>query len=362
MEFGVTVITHIGKSPEQIRLAEELGYDRAWVPDSQMIWSDCYATMALAAASTKRIKIGTGVAIAGTRIAPVTAHSIGSINQIAPGRTFLGIGTGHTAMRVMGQDPIGVKDFREYLRVTRELLDGKAVDYTYRGKTREIKFLHRDRHFINLDNHIPIYVAANGPKACEAAGAYGDGWTTIGRTTEDLESRLSHIRTGAQAVGRKVGSDFHVVLFTAASVLKPGERLTSERVIDETGPWVTCELHFLSEIWKKEGKNDALIPPYFRGIWSDYVKRVESYSLPENARFRQIHDGHATFVQPEERRYVTPDAIRATGLVGTPEEIIAQIRELEKIGIKEINIVPGPDFAEGPFRDLAKHVIPAFRK
>ena len=48
--------------------------------------------------------------------------------------------------------------------------------------------------------------------------------------------------------------------------------------------------------------------------------------------------------------------------MGTPEEIIAQIRELEKIGIKEINIVPGPDFAEGPFRDLAKHVIPAFRK
>ena len=230
MEFGVTVITHIGKSPEQIRLAEELGYDRAWVPDSQMIWSDCYATMALAAASTKRIKLGTGVAIAGTRIAPVTAHSIASINQIAPGRTFLGIGTGHTAMRVMGQDPIGVKDFREYLRVTRELLDGKAVDYTYRGKTREIKFLHRDRYFINLDNHIPMYIAANGPKACEAAGAYGDGWTTIGRTTEDLESRLSHIRAGAQAVGRKVGSDFHVVLFTSASVLKPGERLTSDQI------------------------------------------------------------------------------------------------------------------------------------
>lgn len=94
MEFGVTVITHIEKSPAQIRLAEELGYDRAWVPDSQMIWSDCYATMALAAASTKRIKLGTGVAIAGTRIAPVTAHSVASINQIAPGRVFLESGPG----------------------------------------------------------------------------------------------------------------------------------------------------------------------------------------------------------------------------------------------------------------------------
>src|SRR4029079_3826106 len=163
MEFGVTVITHIGKSPEQIRLAEELGYDRAWVPDSQMIWSDCYATMALAAASTKRIKIGTGVAIAGTRIAPVTAHSIASINQIAPGRVFLGIGTGHTAMRVMGQDPMTVKEFREYLRVVSGLLNGEAVEYSYRGKTREIQFLHRDRYYLNLDNLLPIYVAANGP-------------------------------------------------------------------------------------------------------------------------------------------------------------------------------------------------------
>src|SRR6266851_6681365 len=230
MQFGIGVSTHVGNW-DIVKYVEDLGYDRAWFGDSQMIWSDCYATMALAAQNSKRIKIGTGVAIAGTRIAPVTAHSIASINQIAPGRVFLGIGTGHTAMRVMGQDPIKTSEFRDYLRVTRELLDGKEVDYTYGGKTREIKFLHRDRHFINLDNHIPIYVAANGPKACEAAGAYGDGWTTIGRTTEDLQSRLSHIRTGAQAVGRKVDSDLHVVLFTAASVLKPGERLTSERVI-----------------------------------------------------------------------------------------------------------------------------------
>jgi alkanesulfonate monooxygenase SsuD/methylene tetrahydromethanopterin reductase-like flavin-dependent oxidoreductase (luciferase family) len=46
--------------------------------------------MALAAQATKRIKIGTGVAIPGTRIAPVTAHSIATINRIAPGRVFLG--------------------------------------------------------------------------------------------------------------------------------------------------------------------------------------------------------------------------------------------------------------------------------
>ncbi len=47
-----------------------------------MIWSDCYATLALAAQATKRIKIGTGVAIPGTRIAPVTAHSIATLLDV----------------------------------------------------------------------------------------------------------------------------------------------------------------------------------------------------------------------------------------------------------------------------------------
>ena len=100
MKFGAMVATRIADW-QLLKFVEELGYDTGWVPDSQMIWSDCYAVLALAAANTSRIRLGTGVAIAGTRIAPVTAHSIASINQIAPGRVFLGIGTGHTAMRVM---------------------------------------------------------------------------------------------------------------------------------------------------------------------------------------------------------------------------------------------------------------------
>src|SRR5689334_23924666 len=151
MKFGVTVVPSISDWKLFVAL-ETMGYDCAWAADSQMLYSDAYAVLALAAANTSRIRLGTGVSVAGVRIAPVTAHSIASINQIAPGRIFLGIGTGHTAMRVMGQDPMRTGEFREYLRVVRALLDGQAVDYTYRGKTREIKFLHLDRHFINLDS------------------------------------------------------------------------------------------------------------------------------------------------------------------------------------------------------------------
>ncbi|TML12945.1 MAG: LLM class flavin-dependent oxidoreductase, partial [Actinobacteria bacterium] len=111
VQFGIFVATKIDDW-QLIQYAEELGYDRAWIPDSQMIWSDCYATLALAAHNTKRIQLGTGVAIPGTRVAPVTAHSIASIARLAPGRVFLGIGTGHTAMRVMGMDPMKIREFR----------------------------------------------------------------------------------------------------------------------------------------------------------------------------------------------------------------------------------------------------------
>jgi alkanesulfonate monooxygenase SsuD/methylene tetrahydromethanopterin reductase-like flavin-dependent oxidoreductase (luciferase family) len=360
MEFGVGVSTHIANW-EIARYLEELGYDRAWFGDSQMIWSDCYATMALAAQSTKRIEIGTGVSIAGTRIAPVTAHSIATINRIAPGRVFLGLGTGHTAMRVMGQDPMKTSEFREYLRVVRALLDGKAVDYTYRGRTREIQFIHRDRRFINLDDPIPIYTAANGPKALEATGALADGWITVGGKPEAVKPKLEGIRKGAKQAGRSLPADFHTAFITTTCVLRPGEKLTDDRIVDETGSWVACELHFFYEIWKQSGEPDDLIPPYFANVWDEYLGHVKSFSLPENARHRQIHDGHLVYVQPEERRFVTPEAIRAGCVIGTPEEIIAQLRTMEEAGIREITLWPPMDHERRVFRDFAELVMPAFR-
>ena len=92
-------------------LAEQLGFSHVWVADSQMLWSDCYATMALIAARTERIKIGTGVAVAGTRTSAVTAAAHATINRLAPGRVFCAVGTGNTAMRVMGARPMPIAEF-----------------------------------------------------------------------------------------------------------------------------------------------------------------------------------------------------------------------------------------------------------
>src|SRR4051812_18508799 len=116
-------------------LAEELGYSHIWVADSQMIWSDCFATMALIADRTERIRIGTGVAVAGTRPAPVLAAGMATINRLAPGRVFCGVGAGNTAMRIMGHKPVTIAELGRYLAVLRPLLAGEEVDYQWRGRT-----------------------------------------------------------------------------------------------------------------------------------------------------------------------------------------------------------------------------------
>lgn len=179
MEFGICG----GKIDDidYIRHAENLGYRRFWAPDSQMIWSDCYAVLALAAQATSTIQLGTGVSVAGTRIAPVTAHSIATINRLAPGRTFLGIGTGNTAMRIMGHKPLKIADFDEYLRVVRALLDGKDVEFAWRGRTSVIGLEMPDLGYTDIEHRIPMYVSGFGPKAMGLAGKYGDG--LVGRRT-----------------------------------------------------------------------------------------------------------------------------------------------------------------------------------
>ena len=114
------------------------------------------------------------------------------------------------------------------------------------------------------------------------------------------------------------------------------------------------------EIWEKAGRPDAMIPPHFADIWDEYFHRVETFSLPTRSRFRQIHEGHATYLVEEERRFVTPAGIRASCVVGRPEEIVAQLREMEGAGMREVALVPPAEHARDVFRDVAKWVMPHF--
>src|SRR5690349_24793809 len=135
MKFGFCMMADVDEIGF-FSFVENLGYDSVWVTDSQMLFSDVYAVCALAAQHTRKLRLGPGTAICGTRIPPVQVAAVATLNRLAPGRVHLAVGTGNTAMRTMGQRPMRIADYDAYLGVLAALLRGEAVDYAYEGITK----------------------------------------------------------------------------------------------------------------------------------------------------------------------------------------------------------------------------------
>jgi 5,10-methylenetetrahydromethanopterin reductase len=110
-------------TPEHIALAEILGYSTAWVFDTPALQLDCWMTLALAATRTSRIRLGPGVMIASLRHPMVTASAIATlVSLVGQNRIVIGIGTGFTGRRAMGQKPLRWQDMPRKVGEIRRLL------------------------------------------------------------------------------------------------------------------------------------------------------------------------------------------------------------------------------------------------
>ena len=126
MDYGIAFPSYID-AWRDVAAAEAAGFTHAWFFDSQLIYSDVYATMALAAQHSSRIRLGALVAIPSNRIPAVTASAVATINYLAPGRVILGLGTGNTGRNTMGLPAVPIAEFREYTQQVRGLLQGDEV-------------------------------------------------------------------------------------------------------------------------------------------------------------------------------------------------------------------------------------------
>ena len=164
MKFGLNFPARIDAWKDLV-VAEDLGFTSAWFYDSQMLYSDIYATMALVAEHTKQMRIATGIVVPSNRIAPVTAHSIATINQMAPGRVILGIGTGFTGRNMMGLPPVSLASMREHVNMCRALLKGEEVLYREGKRERWIRLMQPDRRLHQYQGPNSNY--------CRGAGTQG---------------------------------------------------------------------------------------------------------------------------------------------------------------------------------------------
>src|SRR5918992_1017067 len=104
MKFDVAIL---GTQPvpdivRQVQLAERLGYDTAWITDSHLISRELWVMLTACALGTSRIRLGPGVTVPHSRHVSVTASAIVSLNELAPGRIRLGIGTGDSSAGTLG--------------------------------------------------------------------------------------------------------------------------------------------------------------------------------------------------------------------------------------------------------------------
>jgi alkanesulfonate monooxygenase SsuD/methylene tetrahydromethanopterin reductase-like flavin-dependent oxidoreductase (luciferase family) len=94
MDYGFAFLSAVDIHKD-VALAERKGFTHGWLYDNQMICADVFQCLALCAAKTKKIKLGTNVTNPLSRIAPVTANNFATLNLLAPGRAIMGIGTGN---------------------------------------------------------------------------------------------------------------------------------------------------------------------------------------------------------------------------------------------------------------------------
>src|ERR671918_373822 len=165
---------------EFIRRAEDLGFDPLLFSDtvslSHFHVRDPFVVMALAAGVTRRAALGTGVTTPFTRHPSVVANAFGSIDDaIAPRPVFLGIGSGGTPGFLIGQRAARLQEMREYLTVLRALLDGEPV--TFEGAALRSNW---------RKPHLPLYLAADGPKMLTVAGELADGVILGAGTTAEV--------------------------------------------------------------------------------------------------------------------------------------------------------------------------------
>ena len=144
-----------------IRLAEQLGYDSAWVAEGH--GGDQFAILSAAAGATSRIGLGTNITSVFVRTVPTIAMAAMTVDQLSEGRFMLGVGSSHKVQvgpehGVVYEKPL--TRVRETVDAVRQLTSTGQLQYE--GQTILIENF--DLWFAPYRPELPIYIAAVFPK------------------------------------------------------------------------------------------------------------------------------------------------------------------------------------------------------
>src|SRR5918993_5612649 len=187
---------------ELARLADDIGMDSIWMSD-HLCFRDSLATSMALLASTGKIKVAPAPMSPYSRQPIISAMSIATMEEFAPGRVIASPGTGNAAaLKEAGiESPRPLKTMREYVDILRRLLKGDSVDY--KG---EMFRLNGPKMGFVPSTPIPMYVTAVRSRMLQLAGEIGDGVLLSGGCSPAYTARcIAEIRTGAAKAGKSHG-------------------------------------------------------------------------------------------------------------------------------------------------------------
>ncbi len=301
-------------SPEHVALAEELGYERAWLYDTPQQSPDVWMMLALAAERTERIGLGPGVLVPSLRHPMVNAAATAALVELAPDRVAVAFGTGFSGRRAMGYRAIPWAYMDAYIRAYRGLLRGETVEW----EGARMRMLHPPGHAAPRPVEVPILISALGPKGAAVTRDLADGLFATLMLPEFAKefSEVSYLLWG--------------------TVLEDGEDPSSQRVRAAGGPGLALAYHGAYEF------NTPLADLPGGTEWAAVIERTAP-----GERHLAVHVQHC--VDLNEADQAAWDAggyamLEQATVSGTADQVAARLGELAAGGVTELVFQPcGPD-------------------
>lgn len=354
MQLWTTGVAAARASARAAQEAEAAGFDGMLVVDSQNLSGDPYVSLAMAAAATTRIGLGTGVTNSVTRHAAVTAASIASVDRISNGRAVLGIGRGDSALAHLGRGPARLAQFERYLKQLQTYLRGEAVPFAEIDIPLETAPPLSELELADAPpssriawmaggRKVPVEVGASGPKVIAMAALHADRvMFTLGADVERLAWGIDL----ARATRKAAGLDPDGVTFGAFINLACHPDRAAARGVVRGG------LTTFARFSVMHGKANGPVSARDRAVLESLRT---SYDMKAHTRGDSRQAG-----------VLTDDFVDRFAIAGPPEHCIARLKALKALGLDKVAISGGTRGADAAHAETARalmrlEVLPAMR-
>ena len=285
--------------------------------------------LAVAARETSTIRLGHFVTNPATRDPTVLASSYATLHDLSNGRMVMGVGRGDSAVRYSGRQPMKVADFEAALAMIHEFMNGREVNWN--DKELQLKWVRPELP------QIPMWIAGYGPKALGVSGRVGDGVIIQLADPEIIQWIMSTARRAAEEAGRDpaelkciVGAPSHV-----------SDDLADAR--DQVRWFPAMVSNHVKDLIERYGSDGTKVPKAL----TDYVLSRKFYDYDEHSRVGAKHG-----------EFVTDEICDRFCVIGNIEQCVAKLRELESVGVDQVNIYLMTHGQEETLQAYGDQIIP----